>query len=77
MPHAQPSLDQGLSLILHRKTGSRGVLDPIHRLGHGISYTETLLVEDKLAEWDQNPNSHIPGNITIGVFPTMVADNID
>ena len=56
-----------LSLILHRKAGSSDVLDTIHRLRRGVYYTE----------WDQNQNSHIPDNITKGIFTTVVADNID
>ena len=51
LPHSQPSLDQALlSLVLHRKTGSSDVIDTIHKLGYGISYTETLFIEDKWAE---------------------------
>ena len=78
LPNAQPSLDQALlSLILHRKTGSSDVVDTIHRLGYGVSYTETLFIEDKWAEWDQCENSYIPGNIKKGNITTHVADNID
>ena len=65
MPSVQPSLDQVLlSLILHRKTGSREVVDTIHRLGYGFSYTQTLFIEDKWAEWDRGQNSSMPANIT-------------
>ena len=38
---------------MHRKTRSRYVVDTLHRLGHGILYSETLFVEDKWAEWSQ------------------------
>ena len=65
-----------LSLILHRKTGSREVLDTMHRLGYGISYTETLFIEDRRAEWDRNQNKDIPANISKNVPTTLVADNI-
>lgn len=38
LPESQPSLDQVLlSLKMHRKTGSSGVVDTMHRLGYGIS----------------------------------------
>ena len=78
LPNAQPSLDQVLlSLILHRKTCSKDILDTFHRLGLGISYTEALFIENKWAEWDKKQNSCIPVNIAKGVPTTMVADNID
>ena len=78
MPSAQPSLDQVLlSMILHRKTGSRDVVDTIHLLGYGISYTQTLFMEDKWAEWDRGQNRSIPANITKNVSTILVADNID
>ena len=57
LPEALPSVDQVLlALILHRKTGSRDVLDILHRLGYCISYTETLFTEDVWAEWDRKKN---------------------
>ena len=78
LPSAQPSLDQVLlSLILHRKPGSRDVVHTIHLLGYGISYTQTLFIEDKWAEWDRGQNSSIPANITKNVPTPLVADNID
>ena len=78
MPSAQPSLDQVLlSMILHRKTGSRDVVDTIHLLGYGISYTQTLFMEDKWPEWDRGQNRSIPANITKNVSTILVADNID
>ena len=53
MPNTLPSKDQVLlSLTMHRKTGSRDVVDTLHCLGHQIAYSETF-VEDKFAEWSQ------------------------
>ena len=78
MPNAQPSLDHVLlSLILHRKTGSREVLQLVYEFGCGISYNETLFFEDKWAEWDKNQHSSIPSNVSKMVPTTVVADNID
>ena len=78
LPNTLPSKDQVLlSLAMHRKTGSSDVVDTLHRLGHGISYSETLLVEDKWAEWSQYQSNLIPSNIISGVPTTLVSDNID
>ena len=78
LPNTLPSKDQVLlSLTMHRKTGSSDVVDTLHRLGHGISYSETLLVEDKWAEWSQYQSNLIPSNIISGVPTTLVSDNID
>ncbi|MES9880765.1 MAG: hypothetical protein ABW185_07780 [Sedimenticola sp.] len=78
LPKSQPSLDQVLlSLTMHRKTGSSGVVDTMHSLGYGISYTETVFVEDKWAEWSERQHSDIPSNITKGLPTTHIADNID
>ncbi len=78
LPKAQPSLDQVLlSLTMHRKTGSSGVIDTLHGLGYGISYTETVFIEDKWAEWSEKQHSNIPSNISVGKPTTHVADNID
>ena len=62
---------------MHKKTGSSDVVDTLHRLGHGISYSETLFVEDKWAEWSQYQSNLIPSNIISGVPTTLVSDNID
>jgi hypothetical protein len=78
LPKSQPSLDQVLlSLTMHRKTGSSGVVDTIHGLGYGISYTETVFIEDKWAEWSERQHSDIPSNIAKGIQTTHIADNID
>ena len=48
LPNTLPSKDQVLlSLTMHRKTGSSDVVDTLHCLGYGISYSETLFVKDK------------------------------
>ncbi len=78
LPNAKPSLDQALlSLTMHRKTGSSAVVNTLHHLGHGISYTETIFIEDKWAEWGRHSSSEIPSNIMRGLPTTHVADNID
>ena len=78
LPDAQPSLDQVLlSLRLHWKTGAREPVDIINSFGYGISYKETLFIEDKWAEWDRAQNSNIPSNICKQKVTTVVADNID
>ena len=78
LPHSQPSLDQVLvSLTMHRKTGSQDVVDTLYGLGHGISYTETMFIEDKWAEWASERNTDIPSNIKKDLPTTHVADNID
>ena len=62
---------------MHRKTGSSDVIDTLHKLGYGISYTETLLIEDKWAEWAEAQSTIIPSNIKVNIPTTFVADNID
>ena len=55
LPNTSPSKYQVLlSLTMHRKTGSSDAVDTLHCLRHGISYSETLFVEDKWADkWSQ------------------------
>ena len=78
MPSAHPSLGQVLlSLILHRKTGSRDVVDTINRLGYGVSYTQTLFIADKWAEWDRGQTVQYLLISPKNVLTTLVADNID
>ena len=51
LPNTLSSKDQVLlSLTMHRKVGSSDVVGTLHRLGHGIVYSEALFVEDKWAE---------------------------
>ena len=77
LPNSSKNPNHLLSLVLHRKTGSKDVVDLIHHLGHGVSYTEILFVEDKWAEWDERQSSYIPSNIAKGQDTTHVAENID
>ena len=61
LPNSKPALDQVLlSVSLHAKTGSQDVVDTVHRLGYGISYTDTIFVQDRWAEWSTNRCSIIP-----------------
>ena len=62
---------------MHRKTGSSDIIDTLHKLGYGISYTETLFIEDKWAEWAEAQSTIIPSNIKVNIPTTLVADNID
>lgn len=78
LPNSCPSMDQTLlSLTMHRKTGSSGVIDTLHRFGYGISYTDTLFIQDKWAAWAEAQHSDIPSNIRKGIQTTHIADNID
>ena len=78
LPNAQPSLDQVLlSLTMYRKTGSSAVVETINKLGYGISYTETVFIEDKWAEWAEKQSSIIHSNMLPSIPTTHVADNID
>ena len=65
-----------LSLTMHRKIESRDVGDTLHRLGHGISISETLFVEEKGEEWSQYQSNLIPSNIISGVPTRLASDNI-
>ena len=66
-----------LSLKMHRKTGSSDAIDTLHRLGHGLSYSETLSVKDNWAEWSQYKSNLIPSNIISGVPTAFLLDNMD
>ena len=78
LPKPKPALDQVLlSVTLRAKTGSQDVIDTVNKLGYGISYTDTIFVQDKWAEWSTNRCSIIPKNIQKGMTVTHVADNID
>ena len=59
VPHGHPALSQDLlSLNMYHKTGSSVVIEDLHKLGHGLSYTETKFVEDKWVEWAEK-ESHL------------------
>ena len=78
LPNTLPSKDQVLlSLTMQRKTGSSDVVDTLHHLGHGISYSETLCIENKWAEWSQYQSNPILSNIISGVSTTLMSNNID
>ena len=62
--NAKPPLPQVLLLLnVYRKTGSREVMTDLHRIGHGLSYTETIFIQDKWAEWSENQSKLVPNNI--------------
>ena len=78
VPGGQPSLGQVLlSLTMFGKTGSKNVVNDLRQLGHGLSYTETMFVMDKWAEWCLKQKSLVPSNIIKGVIATHTFDNID
>ena len=78
VPFAQPTLGQVLlSLNMYSQTGSKHIVDDLHRLSHGISYTEILFVNDKWAEWAQNQSSIILSKIAKKKIVAHVFDNID
>ena len=78
IPSRKPSLSQVLlSLTLHRATGSSNVVKDILHYGHGISYDETIFIQDKWAEWCEKQSSLIPSNIESRKLVTHVVNNID
>lgn len=67
VPNSKPSPSQILfSLNSSRRTNSSNLVKAIHNSGHGITYTNTLFLEDKLAEWSEKQSSLLPSNIKIG-----------
>ena len=47
-PSVQPSRSQvSLSMTIYGKTGSKNVINDLHSLGPGISYTELMFIQDK------------------------------
>ena len=77
-PFSKPTISQVLlSLSIYAKTGSKLVIDDLKRIGAGISYTETLFILDKWAEWAAEQGSIIPGNILKLIIATHIFDNID
>ena len=78
IPTLKPALGQVLlSLNTYHKTNTSTIADDLHKLGHGISYTETHFIEDKWAEWSSRQSTIIPSNIRKGITTTHVVDNID
>ena len=62
---------------MHRKTASSNIVDTIHDSGHGISYTETIFIQDKWAEWITRQSKLLPSNMTKERETTHILDNID
>ena len=52
-------------------------MEDLHKVGYGISYTETKFIEDKWVEWSEQQSSLFPNNIEKGLITTLVFDNID
>ena len=52
-------------------------MNDLHKIGHGILYTETKFIEDKWGEWSGNTSNIVSANIKQGVVFTHVVDNID
>ena len=78
MPNAKPSLSPMLlSLNIYRKTGSSEVITALHKIGHGLWYTETKFIEDKWAELSENQSRVVLYNIDENSIITLVADHID
>ena len=53
------------------------VVNDLKQLGHGISNTEVMFIQDKWAEWSEKVASTIPSNIIKGIIATHTFDNID
>ena len=49
----------------------------LHRIGHGLSYTETIFIQDKWAEWSENRLKLVPNDIDEDSIVTLAADNTD
>ena len=78
IPTLQPALGQVLlSLKTYHKTGSSTIVDDLHKLGHGISYTATRFIENKWVKWSSNQSTIISSNVHKGISTTHVVDNID
>ena len=76
--NAKPPLPQVLLLLnVYRKTGSSEVMTDLHRIGHGLSYTETIFIQDKCAEWSENQSKLVLNNIDEDSIVTLAADNTD
>ena len=74
---AQPSFNQILlSITMLAKTGSQMVVNNLKQLGHGLSNTETVFMQDKWAEWTERLKSIISSNIKKRVTVSHVFGNI-
>ena len=72
-----PLLQVLLSLNIYRKTVPSEVVTDLHRIGHGLSRTETKFIKNKWAEWSENQSKLVPNDIDEDNIVTLVADNID
>ena len=77
VPSFRPSRSQVLlSMKMYRKTRSKNVINDLHHLGLGISYTELIFIQDYWAEWSVRQSRTCPSNIRTGVIAAHVSDNI-
>ena len=75
VPSIQPSRSQVLlSMTTYGKTGSKNIINDLHHLGLGISYTELMFIQDKWAQWSMGQSRTCPSNIRTGVIATHVFD---
>ena len=58
------------------KSSSSVIITDLHRLGHGLPYTETKFIKDKRVEWSKKQSKLVPKNFGEGVLITHVVDNI-
>ena len=49
----------------------------LHRLRHGLSYTETKFIKYKLVEWSKEHPTLVLNNFREGVLVTHAVDNTD
>ena len=49
----------------------------LHRLGHGLSYTDTKFIENKWVEWSKKQSKLVLNNFREGVLVTHVIDDTD
>ena len=52
-----------LALNMYCKTRSESTKKYLNRLGHGISFTQIMCIQDIWAQWTGNQSSYISSNI--------------
>ena len=62
---------------MYCKTGLKSIVENLSRLGHRLSYTQIMFIQDRWAQWTDNQPSYITPNIRKGKMVTHVFDNID
>lgn len=67
----------GLGLVLKHITGSKDVINLIHRLGHCASYDSVLAYETSLAQHALHHAEDLPDGFNTGPLLILVWDNID